>query len=111
MTLSPRASSRLLSISFILFVFIGFAASRSCAEPPLLTPGMMPVAGDGSLPASGPARYELKLYHHLHTGESLNIVYRIGDTYIPSALEQLNYFLRGPPYSCRDVSSYDPSGV
>jgi uncharacterized protein YcbK (DUF882 family) len=104
MTLSPRASSRLLSISFILFVFIGFAASRSWAEPPLLTPGMMPVA-ETALPASG-QRYELKLYH-LHTGESLNIVYRIGDTYIPSALEQLNYFLRD--HRTQDVSSYDPS--
>ena len=104
MTLSPRASSRLLSIPFILLIFIGFATSRSWAEPPLLTPGMMPVA-ETALPPTG-QRYELKLYH-LHTGESLNIVYRIGDTYIPSALEQLNYFLRD--HRTQDVSSYDPS--
>jgi uncharacterized protein YcbK (DUF882 family) len=106
MTLSPRAPRlpRLLTISFILFLFIGFGVSRSWAEPPLLTPGVLPVA-ESTLPSEG-QRYELKLYH-LHTGESLDIVYRIGDTYIPSALEQLNHFLRD--HRTEDVSSYDPS--
>ena len=106
MTLSPWASraSRFSVISFILLVFVGFGASRSWAEPPLLTPGMMPVA-ESALPTAG-QRYELKLYH-LHTGESLDIVYRIGDTYIPSALEQLNHFLRD--HRTQDVSEYDPS--
>jgi uncharacterized protein YcbK (DUF882 family) len=41
---------------------------------------------------NGP-RYMLHL-HHLHTGESLDVVYRVGDTYIPAALDKLNYFLR-----------------
>ncbi len=106
MTLSPRAQRipRLLAISFILLVFLGFSASRSWAEPPLLTPGVMPAA-ESVVPTEG-QRYELKLYH-LHTGESLNVVYRIGDTYIPSALEELNHFLRD--HRTDDVSSYDPS--
>lgn len=106
MTPSPRAYRipRLPLISFILLVFIGFTASRAWAEPPLLTPGVLPTA-DTDLPTTG-QRYELKL-HHLHTGESLDIVYRIGDTYIPSALEQLNHFLRD--HRNQDVSSYDPS--
>lgn len=106
MTPSPRAFRipRLLAISFILLVFIGFGASRSWAEPPLLTLGVMPAA-ETALPTTG-QRYELKLYH-LHTGESLDVVYRIGDTYIPSALEQLNHFLRD--HRTQDVSSYDPS--
>ena len=106
MTPSPWASrvSRFSVISFILLVFVGISASRSWAEPPLLTPGMMPVA-ESALPTTG-QRYELKLYH-LHTGESLDIVYRIGDTYIPSALEQLNHFLRD--HRTQDVSEYDPS--
>ncbi|HEY2537724.1 MAG TPA: DUF882 domain-containing protein [Solirubrobacteraceae bacterium] len=64
----------------------------------------MPALED-TLPTVG-QRYELKLYH-LHTGESLDIVYRIGDTYIPSALEQLNNFLRD--HRTEDVSSYDPT--
>jgi len=57
--------------------------------------------------ASVPAgqKYELKLYH-LHTGESLDVVYRIGDTYIPAAMDQLNHFLRD--HRTEDVSHYDP---
>jgi uncharacterized protein YcbK (DUF882 family) len=106
MTLVSRASriSRLLSISFILLSFVGFGVSRSWAEPLLLTPGLLPAA-EAALPTTG-QRYELKLYH-LHTGESLDVVYRIGDTYIPSALEELNHFLRD--HRTQDVSSYDPS--
>ena len=50
-------------------------------------------------------RYSLHL-HHLHTGEDLEVVYRIGDTYLPGAIEKLNYFLRD--HRTNDVSSYDP---
>jgi uncharacterized protein YcbK (DUF882 family) len=50
-------------------------------------------------------RYELRL-HHLHTGEDIDIVYRIGDTYIPAALDRLNHFLRD--HRTQDVSNYDP---
>ncbi|HEY4008701.1 MAG TPA: DUF882 domain-containing protein, partial [Acidobacteriaceae bacterium] len=104
MTLSRAfPSSRLLSISFILLVFLAIGGRRSAAEAPLLTAGVMPAA-EAALPATG-QRYELKLYH-LHTGESLDVVYRIGDTYIPSALAELNHFLRD--HRTQDVSSYDP---
>jgi uncharacterized protein YcbK (DUF882 family) len=44
--------------------------------------------------------------HHLHTGEDIDVVYRIGDTYIPNALDQLNHFLRD--HRTEDVSGYDP---
>ncbi len=54
-------------------------------------------------PLSGP-RYELHL-HHLHTGEDLDVVYRIGDQYIPGAIAQLNHFLRD--HRTQDASSYD----
>jgi uncharacterized protein YcbK (DUF882 family) len=50
-------------------------------------------------------KYELKL-HHLHTGEDLDVVYRVGDTYIPSAMDQLNHFLRD--HRTQDQSHYDP---
>jgi len=49
--------------------------------------------------------FRLRL-NNLHTGESLNIVYRVGDTYIPEALEKLDYFLRD--HNTQDVVSYDP---
>ena len=51
-------------------------------------------------------RYSLHL-HHLHTGESLDVVYRVGDTYIPGALDKLNYFLRD--HRTKDEKSYDPA--
>ena len=49
--------------------------------------------------------YSLHLYH-LHTGESLEVVYRVGDTYIPSALDELNHFLRD--HRTQTVKAYDP---
>ena len=54
---------------------------------------------------SEPQEYRLRLYH-LHTGEQIDIVYRIGDEYIPSALDRLNHFLRD--HRTGDVSDYDP---
>jgi uncharacterized protein YcbK (DUF882 family) len=84
------------------------------AKPMLLTgeqvvPGVLPE----ELPASGSATvlsedgkpYELRM-NNLHTGETLSIVYRVGNTYIPEALEKLNYFLRD--HYTQDVSNYDP---
>lgn len=50
-------------------------------------------------------RYSLHLYQ-LHTGESLDVVYRVGDTYIPEALDKLNYLLRD--YRTDTVKTYDP---
>lgn len=32
--------------------------------------------------------------YHTHTDEHIDIVYKRGDTYIPEAIEQLDYFLR-----------------
>jgi uncharacterized protein YcbK (DUF882 family) len=61
---------------------------------------MRSIAATASLP-----EYHLRM-HHLHTGEDIDIVYRVGDTYIPAALDQLNYFLRD--HRTDDVSSYDP---
>jgi uncharacterized protein YcbK (DUF882 family) len=49
--------------------------------------------------------YHLRM-HHLHTGEDIDVVYRIGNTYVPEALNQLNHFLRD--HRTEDVSSYDP---
>ena len=50
-------------------------------------------------------RYSLHL-HHLHTGEDLNITYRIGDMYLPGAVAQLNHFLRD--HRTQAEADYDP---
>ncbi len=55
--------------------------------------------------AAASQRYMLHL-HHTHTGESIDIVYRIGDTYLPEAVEKLNYFLRD--HRTQDIADYDP---
>lgn len=69
----------------------------------VLTPGTLPL-DDGTLPEDG-TQYELKL-HHLHSGETIDVVYRIGDTYIPEAIEKLDYFLRDS--RTQDEKAYDP---
>jgi uncharacterized protein YcbK (DUF882 family) len=49
--------------------------------------------------------HQLLLYN-THTGERLDIVYRRGDQYIPSALDKLDYFLRD--HRTGDVRHFDP---
>jgi uncharacterized protein YcbK (DUF882 family) len=64
-------------------------------------------AGTSSFSAeSSPAQeHHLRLYH-THTGEHIDIVYRRGDTFLPEAEKQLDYFLRD--HRTRDVKHYDP---
>ncbi len=69
----------------------------------LLAPGVLPL-DEAALPEDG-AKYELKL-HHLHSGETIDVVYRIGDTYIPAAIAKLDYFLRDS--RTQDEKAYDP---
>ena len=74
-----------------------------------VVPGVMPdeaSAGtaSGELPEDGKP-YQLRMTN-LHTGESLDVVYRIGSTYVPEALEKLNYFLRD--HNTQDVVHYEP---
>jgi len=49
--------------------------------------------------------YSLHLYQ-LHTHESLDVVYRVGDTYIPAAMDKLDHILRD--YRTDTVKTYDP---
>src|SRR5271156_2499613 len=95
-------------------VHAGLKSSMHLKALPMLhgeevVPATMPeeIAASGNttaVPEDGKP-YELRMFN-LHTGESLNIVYRIGNTYVPDALEKLNYFLRD--HNTQDVSNYDP---
>lgn len=51
------------------------------------------------------APYRLRFFH-THTGERLDIVYRHGDTYDPSALMTMSHYLRD--HRTGDVRDYDP---
>lgn len=50
-------------------------------------------------------QYRLR-FLHIHTGEKLDVVYRNGDSYVPEALAELDYFLRD--YRNGGVHHYDP---
>ena len=64
-------------------------------------------AASAETPSSPPESEQFHLrMHHLHTGESLDVVYKVGDRYVPSALAMLNHFLRD--HRTGDVSTYDP---
>ena len=51
------------------------------------------------------SEYRLRLFH-THTGKHLDVVYRRGSTYDPSALDQLNEYLRD--HRTGDLHPYDP---
>jgi len=85
------------AIAALATVSLGLAANSGARTP--RTTSMRPAT------ATAPIEYHLRM-HNLHTGEDIDIVYRVGDTYIPEALDQLNYFLRD--HRTQDVSSYDP---
>jgi len=55
--------------------------------------------------ASSPSEYRLRFFH-THTGERLDIVYRVGNEYIPGALARVDEFLRD--HRTGDVHHYDP---
>ncbi len=86
------------SLTWITLLLCGLPASShlsAVAETPA------PLA-----PAPSPqAQYHLRMYH-LHTGESIDVTYRVGDQYIPSAIAMLNHFLRD--HRTNDTANYDP---
>jgi uncharacterized protein YcbK (DUF882 family) len=96
-------------------VHAGLRSSLRMKTPPVemkgetVVPGVMPdVTPDAETSAVVPVNqkpYKLKMWN-LHTGESLDIVYRVGNTYIPEALAKLNYFLRD--HNTQDVVDYSP---
>jgi uncharacterized protein YcbK (DUF882 family) len=94
------------SVAIVLGGLLGGGAGLARAEePPVLhlpVPGTMAPSDAAVIPAA--ETYRLRLYQ-LHTRERLDVVYRIGDEYVPSAVEKLNQFLRD--YRTETVSSYD----
>jgi uncharacterized protein YcbK (DUF882 family) len=65
--------------------------------------GFIPDDDEGDLPVDGP-QYEIKLARQ--GGEIIDVVYRVGDMYVPEALDQLSEFLRDSHND--EVKSYDP---
>jgi uncharacterized protein YcbK (DUF882 family) len=89
---------RIAAIAALAIVSVGFGAPSKAAN--LGTTDL-----NSTTSTDTETQYHLRL-HHLHTGEDIDVVYRIGDEYLPGALDQLNHFLRD--HRTQDVSSYDP---
>lgn len=62
-------------------------------------------AKDADTNAASGEVYRLHMFH-THTGESIDVVYRVGDTYLPDGLAKLNHFLRD--HRTQNASEYDP---
>ena len=45
-------------------------------------------------------------FDHLHTGETISVVFAVGEHYVPDALNTLNYFLRD--HYSGEVGTIDP---
>ncbi len=71
--------------------------------------GLIPIRTSNSsasaADSSASLDHHLRLYH-THTGERIEIVYRHGDTFLPEAEQQLDYFLRD--HRTGEVKHYDP---
>jgi uncharacterized protein YcbK (DUF882 family) len=75
--------------------------AAAIASPCHAEPGISPAA---TREDTGEVR-RLRLKHHW-TGESLEVIYRIGDAYQPEAMAQINYFLRD--WRCNKTIEMDP---
>jgi uncharacterized protein YcbK (DUF882 family) len=64
----------------------------------------IPAAAAEASATPGSSIYRLHLYH-LHTGERLDVVYRIGDQYLPEGVAALDHFLRD--HRTGDEKDYD----
>jgi uncharacterized protein YcbK (DUF882 family) len=69
----------------------------------LVQPGVL--GPSAAVPVQTAQQYLLHLYH-THTGERLDIVYRLGDEYVPEAIAKLDYFLRD--HRTGEVGHFDP---
>jgi uncharacterized protein YcbK (DUF882 family) len=88
-------------IAVVAAIAIFSVGLNTTSNAKILHPAVHRLAASTTLPQE----YHLRM-HQLHTGEDIDVIYRIGDTYIPEALDQLNHFLRD--YRTEDVRDYDP---
>jgi uncharacterized protein YcbK (DUF882 family) len=66
--------------------------------------GVLPSGAANVGTQADPPSYRLRLYH-LHTGEHIDVVYRIGNQYLPDRVAELDHFLRD--HRTGDVKDYD----
>jgi uncharacterized protein YcbK (DUF882 family) len=98
-------NNKIVAAAAVLLMGMGATAHTMRAESGVALHAVSGEAGLSSMILSGAGtRYRLRL-HHLHTGEDIDVVYKVGDKYVPSALAALNHFLRD--HRTEDASLYD----
>ncbi len=107
--MSNVSDRRTLALALCALVLSGTSGAHAAVKE---TPGSAAIpAAPAEMPlpldlAANPAeQYHLHMYH-LHTHESLDVTYRVGNQYVPSALAMLNHFLRD--HRTNDEAHYDP---
>lgn len=93
---------RMAAVATAMVGLLALGGTARASE--MVEPGVMGSA-NAAMGLIGGQRYQLHL-HHLHTGESLDVTYRIGNTYMPDAMSRLNHFLRD--HRTQDEANYDP---
>ena len=95
------AGKQLRTLSLLAMLLGGFHVAQ--ANGPAPSPGALPLPLNE---AAGPdQQFHLRMYH-LHTHESLDVTYRVGNRYVPSAIAMLNHFLRD--HRTGETAHYDP---
>jgi uncharacterized protein YcbK (DUF882 family) len=92
-TKKARTTSRMkpfLHLALLAIIVAPFTNSRAIASSTGAQPG---------------PEYRLRFFH-THTNERIDIVYRRGDTYLPEALDRLDYYLRD--WRTGEVHHYNP---
>jgi uncharacterized protein YcbK (DUF882 family) len=91
-------------LRYFIFTLILAIAPLGSAGDNLRPAEIGAAASIAALPDSEPA-YRLRLYD-THTDAHIDVVYRRGDTYVPEAIDQLDYFLRDSRNGA--VAHFDP---
>jgi uncharacterized protein YcbK (DUF882 family) len=82
-------------------ITLGLASAMMAA----MVGGASGIAQANDVETEAGEQYHLRL-HHLHTGEDIDVVYRVGDEYQPEGIARLDHFLRD--HRTDTESHYDP---
>jgi len=91
---APLKISRIVGL--VTTTLFATSASSPCAQLQALS----------SLTSANEIHNHHLLLYNTHTGERINVVYRQGEQYIPSALGKLDYFLRD--HQTSEIRHFDP---
>ena len=100
---NPTSTLALCALAALALGCTARAEDTPVVPPAPPTAVTLPVPLD--LAPSPTKQYHLRMFH-THTGESVDVTYRVGNRYVPSALDILNHFLRD--HRTGDIANYDP---